>query len=68
MSLPGNVDEPEGGLDGLMQAMVCWDRVGWRKKARKIILLATDRDYHFAMDGKLVGILDRNDAVSRSIT
>ena len=62
LPLAGNVDEPEGSLDGLMQAMVCKERVGWRENARKIILLATDRDFHFAMDGKLAGILDRNDA------
>ena len=29
------------------------DRVGWRKSSRKIILLATDGDYHNALDGKL---------------
>ena len=42
--LAGNVDEPEGGLDALMQAMVCRQRVGWRRNARKIILMATDRE------------------------
>ena len=42
--LAGNVDEPEGGLDALMQAMVCRQRVGWRQNARKIILMATDRE------------------------
>ena len=41
--------------------MACWDRIGWRRQSRKIILLATDRDFHFAMDGKLVGILEPND-------
>ena len=41
--LAGNVDEPEGSLDALMQAMVCRQRVGWRQNARKIILMATDR-------------------------
>ena len=29
------------------------DRIGWRKSSRKIILLATDGDYHNALDGKL---------------
>ena len=42
--LAGNVDEPEGSLDALMQAMVCRQRVGWRQNARKIILMATDRE------------------------
>ena len=41
--MAGNVDEPEGSLDALMQAMVCRERVGWRQNARKIILMATDR-------------------------
>ncbi len=59
--LAGNVDEPEGALDALMQVMSCRDRVGWRRDSRKIILLATDQDFHFAMDGKLAGILERND-------
>ncbi len=59
--LAGNVDEPEGGLDALMQSMTCSERVGWREKSRKIILLATDRDFHFALDGKLAGVLERND-------
>ena len=38
------MDEPEGSLDALMQAMVCRQRVGWRQNARKIILMATDRE------------------------
>ena len=37
--LAGNVDEPEGGLDGLMQVLVCGNRIGWREKSRKLILL-----------------------------
>lgn len=61
--LAGNVDEPEGSLDALLQAMVCRQRVGWRTNSRKIILMATDRDFHFAMDGKLAGILERNDGL-----
>ena len=59
--LGGNVDNPEGGLDGLLQTMLCKERIGWRNSSRKIILLATDRDYHNALDGKLVGILHPND-------
>ena len=35
--------------------MVCTDRIGWRNNSRKLILLFTDRDFHFAMDGKLAG-------------
>ena len=49
------MDNPEGGLDALLQVMVCKDRIGWRPDSRKIILVATDNDYHNAMDGKLAG-------------
>ena len=37
--------------------MVCVDRIGWREDSRKLILLFTDRDFHFAMDGKLAGFI-----------
>ena len=44
--------------------MVCESRVGWRDTSRRMIILLTDRDFHFAMDGKLAGIhglkMDRN--------
>ena len=53
--MAGNVDNPEGGLDALLQVMVCKDRIGWRPDSRKIILVATDNDYHNSMDGKLAG-------------
>jgi hypothetical protein len=43
--------------------MACQERVGWRNYSRKIILVATDRDYHNAMDGKLLGILEPNDGI-----
>ena len=59
--LAGNVDDPEGSLDALMQVMVCGERIGWRDNSRKIIIVATDRDFHTAMDGKLAGILEPND-------
>ena len=57
----GNIDDPEGSLDALMQVMVCGDRIGWRENSRKIIIVSTDRDYHFALDGKLAGIFTAND-------
>ena len=63
--MAGNVDDPEGSLDALMQVMVCGDRIGWRKNSRKIIILSTDRDYHFALDGKLAGIFTPNDGKGR---
>ena len=60
-TLLGNVDVPESTLDALMQTMICEERIGWRKSSRKIILVATDTDFHYALDGKLVGVLEPND-------
>ncbi|XP_014209890.1 integrin beta-PS-like [Copidosoma floridanum] len=56
----GNIDAPEGGFDGLMQAMVC-DEIGWRKEARKLLLFSTDASFHYAGDGRLGGIVEPND-------
>ena len=55
--ISGNIDNPEGGLDALMQArerekdlnmwadqvMVCGERVGWREEARRVIIYTTDQ-------------------------
>lgn len=59
--ISGNLDGPEGSLDGIMQAIVCTEEIGWREKARKILLLATDASFHWAGDGKLAGIVAPND-------
>lgn len=59
--LSGNLDHPEGGLDALMQAMVCQKEIGWRAKARRMIVFSTDDIYHIAGDGKLAGIVEPND-------
>ena len=48
-----NVDGPEGGLDALMQAMVCWPQIGWRKQARRLLILSTDNKFHHAGEGKV---------------
>ncbi|XP_076167863.1 integrin beta-nu [Ptiloglossa arizonensis] len=60
-SVTGNVDNLEGGLDGIVQAIVCANEVGWGRQARKIILMATDGLLHFAGDGKLGGAVGRQD-------
>ena len=39
-------DEPEGGFEALVQAIVCKDQIGWREKARHIILFITDNYSH----------------------
>ncbi|XP_043264500.1 integrin beta-nu [Colletes gigas] len=57
----GNVDNLEGGLDGIVQAIVCTEEVGWNRHTRKIMLVATDGYLHFAGDGKLGGAVNRQD-------
>lgn len=39
-----------------MQAMVCQEKVGWRKNARHLLIVSTDGPFHVAGDG-LVGVL-----------
>lgn len=41
-------DAPESGFEALVQAMKC-NQIGWREKARRIVLLATD-DYPHLVD------------------
>ncbi|XP_067138618.1 integrin beta-PS-like [Centruroides vittatus] len=55
-----NVDDPEAGLDALLQAIVCKEEIGWRDNSRKILVFSTDNKYHIAGDGKLAGILRPN--------
>lgn len=48
-----NQDDPEAMLEGLLQAVVCREVIGWRREARKLILVFTDQLYHSAGDGKV---------------
>jgi len=57
----GNLDAPEGGFDAIMQAVVCKDIIGWRDKARRLLVFSTDAGFHYAGDGKLGGIVTPND-------
>lgn len=57
----GNLDAPEGGFDAIMQAIVCRDQIGWRERARRLLLFSTDAGFHYAGDGKLGGIIKPND-------
>lgn len=57
----GNLDSPEGTMDAIMQAVVCKENIGWRNKSRKLLVVSTDNDYHYAGDGKLGGIIKPND-------
>lgn len=46
-----STDAAEGGLDGMMQAIVCGEQIGWRQQARKIIIYTTEAKFHMAGDG-----------------
>ncbi|XP_013098468.2 integrin beta-nu isoform X1 [Stomoxys calcitrans] len=59
--ITGNLDNLEGGLDALMQVLVCSQEIGWKKEARKVVILVTDGFMHFAGDGLLAGITRKND-------
>lgn len=48
----GNLDAPEGGFDAIMQAIVC-GQIGWRERARKLLVFSTDAGFHYAGDGKV---------------
>lgn len=51
--MSGNLDAPEGGLDAMMQAMVCTKEIGWRQDARHLIVFSTDASFHTAGDGRV---------------
>ncbi|TKR65398.1 hypothetical protein L596_025806 [Steinernema carpocapsae] len=59
--ISGNLDAPEGGFDALLQALVCNSSIGWRERARKMIVFSTDAGFHFAGDGRLAGVVEPND-------
>lgn len=52
-SVSGNLDAPEGGFDAIMQAIVCRKDIGWREKARRLLVFSTDAGFHYAGDGKV---------------
>lgn len=56
-----NIDIPEGGMDALMQTIVCGNKIGWRKNSRKLIIYCSDTSFHFAGDGHMGGIVLPND-------
>uniref|UniRef100_A0A3P8XDH8 Integrin beta n=1 Tax=Esox lucius TaxID=8010 RepID=A0A3P8XDH8_ESOLU len=61
--ISGNMDTPEGGLDAMLQATVCQDVVGWRREAKRLLLLMTDQPSHLALDGRLAGIVRPHDGL-----
>ena len=57
-----NYDEPESGLDALMQVAVCGkDIIGWRKESLKMVVFMSVSGLHYAYDGQLAGIIIPND-------
>ncbi|XP_034947314.1 integrin beta-PS-like [Chelonus insularis] len=61
--ISGNIDAPEGGFDALIQSIVCTEHIGWRQKARRLLVFSTDANFHLAGDGKLAGIVEPNDGL-----
>ncbi|XP_061442806.1 integrin beta-8 isoform X2 [Rhineura floridana] len=59
--ISGNIDTPEGGFDAMLQAAVCQSHIGWRKEAKRLLLMMTDQTSHLALDSKLAGIVIPND-------
>ncbi|CAJ0578916.1 unnamed protein product, partial [Mesorhabditis spiculigera] len=59
--ISGNLDAPEGGFDALMQILACNRTIGWRERARKMVVFSTDAGFHYAGDGRLAGIVEPND-------
>lgn len=37
-----------------MQAVVCRNDIGWREKARRLLVFSTDAGFHYAGDGKVI--------------
>ncbi|XP_060104614.1 integrin beta-8 isoform X1 [Heteronotia binoei] len=59
--ISGNIDTPEGGFDAMLQATVCQSQIGWRREAKRLLLMMTDQTSHLALDSKLAGIVVPND-------
>lgn len=43
----------------MMQVIVCTEEIGWRQKARHLIVFSTDAVFHVAGDGKVRGFRSR---------
>ena len=51
-----NLDQLDGGLDALMQAVVCEKEIGWRNKSegRRLIIYVSNSEFHHAGDGRVI--------------
>ncbi|XP_037042429.1 integrin beta-PS-like [Bradysia coprophila] len=52
----GGKDGPESHADALAQVIECAEQIGWRSNSRRVVLLATDIDFHIAGDGRAANI------------
>ena len=60
-----NLDAHEGGFDAIMQAIVCKNEIGWRDKARRLLVFSTDAGFHYAGDGKCFAGLDQGNIYAK---
>ncbi|XP_010891643.1 integrin beta-7 isoform X2 [Esox lucius] len=58
--ISSNLDNPESGLDAIMQVAVCQSEIGWGN-AYRILVYTSDDVFHLAGDGKLAGLFQPND-------
>ncbi|XP_065897548.1 integrin beta-1-A-like [Dysidea avara] len=56
-TISGNLDTPEGGMDAVLQAILCEEIIGWRPPSLKMLMHISDAPIHVAGDGKLAGIV-----------
>ncbi|XP_005094323.1 integrin beta pat-3 [Aplysia californica] len=55
-----SLDDAEGGLEGLIQALDC-NNIGWRQVSRRIIVYSSNSRFHLAGSGKLGGATKQSD-------
>ncbi|XP_045475897.1 integrin beta-nu-like [Harmonia axyridis] len=55
-----NLDDLEGGMEALMQVLLCGRRVGWSDVSRKLVIVSTGSYMHLAGDGILSGTVMKN--------
>ncbi|ESO97208.1 hypothetical protein LOTGIDRAFT_143391 [Lottia gigantea] len=58
-----SLDDPEGGMDGIMQVLSCEDAIGWRDRSRRILVYSSNSLFHLAGDGILGGAVMANDGM-----
>ncbi|KAK9885412.1 hypothetical protein WA026_010908 [Henosepilachna vigintioctopunctata] len=59
-TVSANLDDLEGGMEALMQIVVCGTRIGWADVSRKFIIVSTGSYMHLAGDGLLSGTVKKN--------